>query len=74
MRSSPTFDSSSAATFFYHSLGVGSAALTSIAISGATVDSARLDGGTTYTANNGYAGQLAMANSSTAYLAFSSEL
>jgi hypothetical protein len=74
MRATPSFESSSAATFFFHSGGVGNAALTSINISGANVDSARLEGGTTYTANNGYAGQLAMANSSTAFLGFSAEL
>jgi len=74
MRSAPSFESSSAATFFYHAGGVGNSALTSINISGSNGDSARLEGGTTYSATQGLAGQLAMANSSTAFLGFSSEL
>ena len=74
MRSSPSFDSSSAATFQYHAGGLGNAALTSIGITGASVDSARIEGGTTYSNTQGFSGQLATSNSSTAYLAFSSEL
>jgi hypothetical protein len=74
MRSAPSFESSAAATFFFHSGGVGNSAVTAIGISAAGVDSARIEGTTTYSANNGYAGQLAMANSSTAFLGFSSEL
>ena len=74
MRSSPSFDSSSAATFQFHVGGVGNTALTSIGITGASVDSARIEGGTTYSNTLGFSGQLATSNSSTAYLAFSSEL
>jgi len=74
MRAAPSFESSSAATFFYHSGGVGNAALTSINISGSNVDSARLEGGTSYASTPGLSGQLAMANSSTAFLGFSAEL
>jgi hypothetical protein len=74
MRSAPSFDSSSASTFFYHVNGVANSALTSISIDVASVDSARLVGSTSYTSTQGLCGQLAMANSSTAYLGFSSEL
>jgi hypothetical protein len=74
LRSAPSFESSAAATFFYHCGGVANAALTSINISGSNGDSARLEGGTTYSATQGLSGQLAMANSSTAFLGFSAEL
>jgi len=74
MRSAPSFGSSAAATFFYHCGGVANAALTSINISGSNGDSARLEGGTTYSATQGLSGQLAMADSSTAFLGFSAEL
>ena len=74
MRSAPSFESSAASTFFYHCGGVANAALTSINISGSNGDSARLEGATTYGDANGVAGQLAMANSSTAFLGFSAEL
>jgi hypothetical protein len=74
LRSAPSFESSAAATFFFHCGGVANAALTSINISGSNGDSARLEGGTTYSATQGLAGQLAMANSSTAFLGFSAEL
>jgi len=74
MRSAPSFESSSASTFFYHVNGVANSALTSISIDASSVDSARIVGATSYTGTQGFCGQLAMANSSTAYLGFSSEL
>jgi hypothetical protein len=74
MRVAPSFNSSAASTFVYHVAGVASSALSSIGISGASVDGTRLSGGTGYAGTQGLAAQLSLSNSSTAFLEFSAEL
>lgn len=74
MRSAPSFNSSAASTFQFHTGGVANAALTSVSISGASIDGTRLSGGTTYGSTAGFGAQIATSNSSTAFLEFSAEL
>ena len=74
MRSAPSFNSSAASTFQFHSGGVASAALTSVYITGASIDGTRISGGTTYGSTAGFGAQIATSNSSTAFLDFSAEL